>query len=100
MADKHESLPGSGTLGRRTPTAVPFELPSRYGRDRARLFLVDPHLVHFYWEVADATLARAEGRKGELGVRLVRLDGGERAVAMEANVPVAMNWYWPAEPLA
>jgi hypothetical protein len=103
MSDPKDLAPSSGALLRRERPELkqaPFELPTRYGRDRARLYLVDPHLVHFAWEVSDATFGRANGRPGELAVRLLRLDAGERTIASEANVQAVMNWYWPAEPLA
>ena len=64
MSDPKDLAPSSGALLRRERPDTrpqPFELPSRYGRDRARLYLVHPHLVHFPWEVSAGTFPPAGG---------------------------------------
>ena|SRR5579871_183592 len=70
----------------------------RYGRDLARLHLVDPEHVFLFWEVTDRTASRAAGRAGKLAARLLRIDGGSPRVAHTAEgVFAVMNWYFGAE---
>ena len=96
-----------GTSGRpMTPPLRPspeatYDLAWRYGRDLARLDLVDPRKILFFWEVTDATAARGAGRPGSLGVRLEALGPGSarRTVHESANVTAVMNWYFEVEPL-
>jgi len=78
-----------------------YDLAWRYGRDVARLHVVDPEKLFFFWELTDATAARAAGRTGKLSARLVRLEGGrELPVSTAEGVLAVMNWYFDSEPQA
>jgi hypothetical protein len=96
-------LPTSGRPAgppvRPAPEAT-WDLAWRYGRDVARLLMVDPEKLFFFWEVTDETARRSVGRKGKLSARLLRLDGGERSVGVAEGVFSVMNWYWEVEPQA
>jgi hypothetical protein len=82
---------------RPSPEAT-YDLAWRYGRDLARLNMVDPEKVFFMWEVSDATARRGAGRPGKLGARLIRLDeAGEHVVATAEGVFAVMTWYWDSE---
>jgi hypothetical protein len=96
-------LPTSGRAAgppvRPAPEAT-WDLAWRYNRDVARLHMVDPEKLFFFWELTDETARRAQNREGKLSARLVRLDGSERAVGTAEGVFSVMNWYWEVEPLA
>ncbi len=95
-----DHLPTSGRPSappvRPAPEAT-YDLAWRYGRDVARLHVVDPEKLFFFWEVTDETARRAAGRGGKLTARLIRLDPKERVAASAPGVFAVMNWYFEAE---
>jgi hypothetical protein len=100
-------LPTSGRPAGPPPRPAPeatYDLAWRYGRDLARLHMVDPEKLFFFWEVTDETARRAAGRPGKLSARLVHLPGKEGGTERTAHtaegVFAVMNWYFEVEPLA
>src|SRR5947209_296619 len=62
-------LPTSGRPSAPPPRPAPeatWDLAWRYNRDVARLHMVDPEKLFFFWEVTDDTARRASGRAGKL----------------------------------
>ncbi len=96
-------LPTSGRPLAPPPRPAPeatYDLAWRYGRDLARLHMVDPEKLFFFWEVTDETVRRASGRQGSLAARLQRIDTTERTVHLSPSVFAVGNWYFESEPLA
>jgi len=97
-------LPTSGRPVTPPPRPAPeatYDLAWRYGRDLARLHMVDPEKLFFFWELTDETTRRASGRPGKLSARLVRLkdeSGPERVAKVAEGVFAVMNWYFETEP--
>jgi len=69
-------------------------LPDSYGETRLVLLVVDPHLVHTYWEVAPAKLREAQTRAGDSAEAVLRFY--EAAGSFDVNVDLGpRNWYVP-----
>ena len=67
-------------------------LPGVYGKTRLVLLVVDPHLIHAYWEIARSRL-RDVKRKAALGQVVLRFYSGKQD-SFDVDIDLqARNWY-------
>ena len=67
-------------------------LPGAYGKTRLVLLVVDPHLIHAYWEIARSRL-RDVKRKAALGHVVLRFYTGKQD-SFDVDIELqARNWY-------
>ena len=67
-------------------------LPGVYGKTRLVLLVVDPHLIHAYWEIARSRL-RDVKRKAALGHVILRFYTGKQD-SFDVDIDLqARNWY-------
>ena len=67
-------------------------LPGSYGKTRLVLLVVDPHLIHAYWEIARSRL-RDVKRKAALGQVVLRFYSGKQD-SFDVDIELhARNWY-------
>ena len=70
------------------------ELPQAYGRTRLGLLVVDPNLVHAYWEVTPEELREAEARSEGAGQAVLRFHEPAGSFDVEVDLEPG-NWYVP-----
>jgi len=70
------------------------ELPDSYGKTRVVLLVVDPNLVHSYWEVTPQQLRQAESQIGESSQPVLRFYGAGESFDVEVDLR-SRNWYVP-----
>jgi len=75
------------------------ELPDSYGETRVVLLMVDPYLVHAYWEVSPDTLREAKSRIGDSAQAVLRFYEASGSFDVDVDLR-ARNWYvslWSAD---
>ena len=70
------------------------ELPDSYGKTRVVLLVVDPNLVHAYWEVTPREQSEAESRIGDSSQPVLRFYEAAESFDVEIDLR-PRNWYVP-----
>jgi len=70
------------------------ELPDSYGKTRVVLLVVDPNMVHAYWEITPQQLQEAGGRIGDSSQPVLRFCGAGETFDVEVDLR-PRNWYVP-----